>query len=488
MTFQKSSWIGSPEIHTIMETASFFLAFFIGVLSLIGYYTKKDTLFLFLGAGFLGTAMLDGYHAVVTSTYLAAFLPSNLESLAPWSWLSSRFFLSIMLFISWKYTKTKHTHLSDINIYIFTALFALLSFVLFAFLPLPPAYIDYPIGRPEEFLPALFFLLAAIGFFQLNKWKTNTFHHYLLLSIVVNLVSQTIFMATSQQLFDFQFDTAHILKQISYLILLIGLLVNTFKNFTEGEKFKAFSIQKEQENQSKDQKIKHLQEEFIFIAAHEIKGPVTTIQWNLELLKENLNKPQSQENNELIIQEIDSANHNLLTLVNNLLNITNLEFKKLKLNLQPQAIDKLIQQAIQKNKHHQNNFKVKIINLITDKTSLALGDKQKLLDVFYNIIGNAIKYNNPNGEVIISSETEGNKLHIFIKDTGIGIHKNELQKIFEKFYRSEQARNKNIKGTGLGLYISQQIIEKMDGQLWAESEGLNQGTTIHLLLPLSKPI
>lgn len=480
-----STWVGNPQLHTIMEVIAASLAFFIGILSLIRYYTKKNPTFLFLGAGFLGTGLLDAYHGTVTSTFFINLFPSAPESLTPWSWFASRFFLSIMLFISWHYTKHKPKSISEINIYTMIGLFTLLSFILFAFLPLPPAYIDFPIGRPEEFLPAFFFLVAGIGFYQLKSWQNNSFHHFLVMAIIVNLVGQTVFMSTSQHLFDYQFDISHLLKKASYIIILIGLLINTFKLFNQGEQYKINSQKTLAENLNKDNKIKHLQEEFLFIAAHEIKSPVTTIQWNLDILKDTINKPQNPKNNQKIINEIESANQNLLTLVNNLLNITNLEFQKLNLNLKPHSPHQLIQEAIKKNQHHQNNYQVNLINLTTDKTQHIIVDKHKFLDVLYNLIGNAIKYNKPNGEVIVSAESENNNLHIFIKDSGMGISKDEISKIFQKFYRSQNARDKKVKGTGLGLYISEKIIEKMNGKIWAESDGINQGTTIHLLLPLA---
>ena len=96
------SWQGSTELHTLMETLATSLALFVGVMAIVRFYTRKTMLFLFVGTGFLGTGFLDGYHAAVTSTWFAILFPSPPPSLIPWSWIASRFFLSILLYLSYE--------------------------------------------------------------------------------------------------------------------------------------------------------------------------------------------------------------------------------------------------------------------------------------------------------------------------------------------------------------------------------------------------
>ncbi len=477
---------GSSTIHTDLEIISSLLGFFIGTLALIRYYSKKDLIFLFVGSAFLGVATLDTYHTIMTSGYIAQLEFFDQEDVLPWSWFASRLLLSVMLYSAYKYIESKRKDISEKNILTTVALFTLICFTSFTFLPLPPAYFDLSIGRPEELIPAFFFLLASIGFYRLKNWQYSTFHHFLILGLITSLVSQSVFMATSQQLYDYPFQVAHLFKIFSYLFILTGLLINTFSLFTIGESNRISSERSQKDNINKGNKIKHLKEEFIFIAAHEIKGPVTAIQWNLDTLKENLIKDKSRPDNLKLIKEIESSNSNLINLVNNLLNITNLEFQKLNMKLEPQETHKLIKEAIKRNQHHQDNYKVNVINLTNIKTPSVLADQHKLKDILYNVIGNGIKYNKKNGELLISAEQDGDFLHLFFKDTGMGIAENELEKIFQKFYRSERAKEKKVKGTGLGLFISQKIIEKMNGSMWAESEGPNKGSTIHIKLPLAK--
>ncbi len=95
-----SGWTGGAQLHTVMEAIATLLAIMVGAMALVRFYVKKESIFLFVGAGFLGTAFLDGFHAVVTSIYFKPMMPSDLPSLIPWSWVASRTFLSIFMVLS----------------------------------------------------------------------------------------------------------------------------------------------------------------------------------------------------------------------------------------------------------------------------------------------------------------------------------------------------------------------------------------------------
>lgn len=95
-----AEWRGGGHFYIDMDIMATVLATVVGTMALVRYYSRKDNIFLFIGAGFLGTALLDAYHIVVTSNLIAPYLPSDPASLIPWSWIASRQFLSIMLFLS----------------------------------------------------------------------------------------------------------------------------------------------------------------------------------------------------------------------------------------------------------------------------------------------------------------------------------------------------------------------------------------------------
>ncbi|NOQ14231.1 MAG: PAS domain S-box protein [Methyloprofundus sp.] len=232
-----SLWVGSTQLHTIMEIIATLLAFIVGTLALVRYYSFKETLYLYIGAGFIGTGFLDCYHALVTSEFFNQLFPSPPPSLIPWSWVASRFFLSLILFVSWvswriEYIREKVSCSNEILVYSGTGILTIFSFVFFAFVSLPRAY--YPelfFHRPEELVPAIFFLMALCGYLHKGKWRSDTFEHWLIFALIINLMTQAVFMPHSSELFDFQFDAAHLLKKISYIAVLIGLLISMFMTF-----------------------------------------------------------------------------------------------------------------------------------------------------------------------------------------------------------------------------------------------------------------
>ena len=234
-------WLGSGQLHTLMEAVATLLAVIVGGMALVRFYTSKSNIFLIVGVGFLGTGFLDGYHAVVTSTWFADLMPSDLGNLIPWSWVASRAFLGGVLLLSWAALLRERDRgplgpAGVRSVYLGAALLTLVSFLFFAFVPLPRAY--YPeiiFHRPEEFVPALFFALALIGFVRHGDWREDVFEHWLVLAIIVNLVSQAVFMSFSGVLFDLEFDAAHALKTVSYVLVLVGLFASMHVSFKQVE-------------------------------------------------------------------------------------------------------------------------------------------------------------------------------------------------------------------------------------------------------------
>ncbi|NOY83986.1 MAG: PAS domain S-box protein [Nitrospirae bacterium] len=240
---RKMEWQGNKMLHSLMEVIATFLALIVGILALIRFYTKKINIFLFIGAGFLGTAFLDGYHALVTSAFFDLYFPSPPTSLIPWSWVASRAFLSFLMALSWwvSFQARRHGDLPQLHVsewFVFTGMGAatLLSFFFFVFYPLPRAY--YPelfFGRPEEFVPAIFFGIALLGYLKLGDWREDAFHDWLIISLIVGFMGQVMFMSLSFRLFDTMFDAAHLLKKISYICMMQGLFIAMFDLFKQAE-------------------------------------------------------------------------------------------------------------------------------------------------------------------------------------------------------------------------------------------------------------
>lgn len=252
VAFRKSAWQSSMHFHTILEVVATLLAVKAGVMALVRFYVKKTNLFLLVGTGFLGTAFLESYHAVVTCERFIQIFPSPPPALIPWSWFAARIFLSIFMFLAWYFCWREKRlgesgKLDENWAYLLSSSFTLISFIFFAYMPLPRAY--YPghfFPRPQEFIAAFFFLLALIGFLRDGEWRKDSFEHWLILSLIVGFMGQAVFMSSSHKLYDFGFDAAHFLKKGSYICVLTGLIIAMYQLFIK-ERESAEAIQQQAE-------------------------------------------------------------------------------------------------------------------------------------------------------------------------------------------------------------------------------------------------
>ena len=236
-----SNWTGSTELHTILEVVATLVALVVGVLAMARFRARKTNAFLFLGVGFLGTAFLDGYHGLVTSNFYAQQFPSPPPSLIPWSWMSSRLYLAVVLVVSWWAWRREARlgiagRIREWIVYLAVGASAVASFLFFALVPLPGAHFTglfFP--RPQELVPGFILLIALVGHLRKGHWKSEALDHWLVLSLIVGALAQFLFMSLSGSLHDAMFTAAHALKIASYACVLIGLLTDVYVLFKRTE-------------------------------------------------------------------------------------------------------------------------------------------------------------------------------------------------------------------------------------------------------------
>ena len=242
IALQPNGWKGTAQLHTLMELAATMLATTIGVVAMIRFYSKKQNAYLFVGIGFFGTAFLDGYHAVVTSSFFSQYLPSGLAALIPWSWNASRTFLAVLMVLSvWAWRREQRMGvagwISERLVYAMVGALTLASFLFFTVVPLPRAYYpEFFFGRPEEFVAGALFLVALLGYLKKAAWQHDQFENWLVISLIFGFICQVVMMSRSFTLFDSMFDLAHSMKILSYLCVLTGLFINTYHLFGEAQR------------------------------------------------------------------------------------------------------------------------------------------------------------------------------------------------------------------------------------------------------------
>lgn len=221
--------------------------------------------------------------------------------------------------------------------------------------------------------------------------------------------------------------------------------------------------------------------EFIAVASHQLRTPLTSLHWALEsLAKQNLEASQKELANTGL-----EASVKLLKIVNDLLDVSKIEEGRFGYQFENVNIISFIEEIIESMKNFAKQFNIKIYFQKPTDPSITLSiDFQKLSMVISNLIDNAIRYNVPNGEVVVGVERVKDQpyIKISVKDTGVGIPADELNKLFAKFFRAENAIKLYSEGSGLGLYIVKNIIKRHGGQIWVESE-INRGSTFYFTLP-----
>lgn len=234
---------------------------------------------------------------------------------------------------------------------------------------------------------------------------------------------------------------------------------------------------------SREEELEQMKLDFVSMASHELKTPLTSIIGYLSVfLDENRTKIPSESLE--LLDKTFTATQQLQTLITNLLNVNKIEKEQLSVSPEPieylpilsKAVDDLRSQATQKNI---------VVGLMPPNDILpkVMADPIRLSEVVVNLLANAINYTNPGGKVEIVIKTSPTEMETSIFDTGIGIPKEAIPHLFNKFFRVSNKLQQSSKGTGLGLYITKSIIEKLHGKIWVESE-VGKGSRFSFTLPI----
>ncbi|MBF8437438.1 HAMP domain-containing protein [Halanaerobiaceae bacterium Z-7014] len=228
--------------------------------------------------------------------------------------------------------------------------------------------------------------------------------------------------------------------------------------------------------------IDQLKSDFISTVSHEFRTPLTSITMALNMLvAEDLGDINSDQE-ELLQNSLDDCDR-LTSLVEDLLDLSKMESGKIELDIRSVKLKKLTQNTI---KHFADQAEEKSINLYIDDISEDLTvdvDPNKISWVISNLVGNALRYTGEGDQIKISASQRGNLVYVEVYDTGKGIKKSDLSRIFEKFYRSESNESKT--GSGLGLTIAKEIITAHNGRIWVDSEK-GSWTKFTFSLPVAK--
>ncbi|MFZ2886802.1 MAG: PAS domain-containing sensor histidine kinase [Minisyncoccia bacterium] len=238
---------------------------------------------------------------------------------------------------------------------------------------------------------------------------------------------------------------------------------------------------------TKEMEVDRAKSEFVSLASHQLKTPLTSINWLSEMLLREGGEPLSPKQLEYV-RSIKGSSQQMVEMVNDLLNMSRIELGTLAMTIEEFDINDLVREVIAEQQHAAELKKV-TIKLTTDQFPKLKADRKLVRMILQNLLSNAIKYSRDGGTVEYElSPTSGSKEAVFlrVKDSGIGIPKEEQGKIFERLYRANNAQKSIPDGTGLGLYVVKIILARAGGGITFESvEGT--GTTFFASIPMVWP-
>jgi signal transduction histidine kinase len=520
LSINPNTWVASEIHHFYIELFAVILAAVLAFYYIARARTLNDKFSLFIGIGFLTSALIDLLHVIVS--YISISDPLFLKYFIPQTWFAGRIFLSAMLVIAIaKYSalsspregvqekKQKQIEIIEEgiqkpnklqkNVVVYLTILAILAAsvaISSLFLVFPASVIDnYSIHRPYEIPPLVLFIVALFYFYKNELYKRNdAFYKGLLGYLIVDIFSQII-MSYSAASFDTAHNVAHVLKDAGYFINIIALALSSIEynarlrqsNNRLKEKEETIRVQYEKLKESDNMK-----NEFINVAAHELRTPIQPILSLTESIRSKIKEPQQQELLDITIRNAKR----LQRLTEDILDVTKIESHSLNLKKESFNLNDVITNVMEDivaniaQKSHYAN----LIKLAYQPRDIFIeADRTRITQVISNLLSNAVKFteakvNKEEGKVrgIINIDAEkvddSRQAIVSIKDTGTGIDPEILPRLFEKF------ATKSYQGTGLGLYICKSIVEAHGGKIWANNgDGMErQGAIFTFSLPISK--
>ncbi|HJL55683.1 MAG: ATP-binding protein [Candidatus Pacebacteria bacterium] len=346
---------------------------------------------------------------------------------------------------------------------------------------------------PSFFDNSKFIPLSALFIFPFVLFTSYAILKHKLFDIKVVATATLAFVLSIvtflEVIFSKGFDQIMFRSSVFILVLVfsIFLLKSVRKEVTQRQQIEELAKRLEKAN-VRLKELDKLKSEFVSFATHQIRAPLTAIKGYTSLILEGSYGDIGEKAKEAV-DKVYKASQSLVLVVEDYLNISRIEMGRMKYNFVVTDFGKLIREVAKELEPNVKKARLELsVNIDEGKEYKAKIDEGKMRQVIVNLIDNAIKYTRE-GEIIVSlsKDEKKGKLLATISDTGVGVKKEVMPILFDKFIRGKKANEVNIHGTGLGLYIAKQMAEAHEGgKLWVESKGKGKGSTFFVELDAEK--
>lgn len=445
------------ELFTIIVAAGIFL---------FSWNTRgisKNTFFNFIGIAFLSIGFITFLH---TLAYKGMNLfPGYDANLPTQLWIIERYLLAFSFLFVVIFVNKKLPFLPIITSYFIIIVLAFLS--TFVWRNFPTSYVegkgltDFKIY--SEYLISLILILATYLLHKKREYFGDRIYILLIASLILNILSE-LFFSFYISVTDIFNILGHTFKMIAYIMIYIAIIEI---GLTQPYQI----IFRELRKTSK------LKDEFMNIASHELKTPITSTKLYLQLLKRQSKK---DEKSKILIGKIDKQVDKMTNLINILLDVSRIETGRISLNMEVINLSKLAKNTLTEMQKMADKHKMVFIG---PKTLYLKADRLRIGQVIANLLTNAARYSPKHSIITLKVKKRGDTAIVSIKDQGVGIEPDHQKKLFSKYYQIE--RKDKSEGLGLGLYISKEIIEAHGGSIWLKSAP-DKGSTFCFSLPIIK--
>lgn len=294
----------------------------------------------------------------------------------------------------------------------------------------------------------------------LTLWQCPQFL-FLVMGFVIILASLLSYLMGTRYISEPSLVALFVLSTSAVLFVISFVITHSFERLAEASRMKS---------------------EFVNIVSHQLRGPITNIQWGLDFLTSE-KKTMSEEKRDDYFSNLKENVGRMVELVDDLIIVSRLEEGTFPTKKEEIDFEKFVSELIDRFKIFAEASNVDIHFSCQKYLPRVFADPNQIKLVIENLLDNAIRYTKGGGKIEIRCSRQSRRVYCEVKDSGVGIPRDDQKYIFQKFFRSSNAMRKSTHGSGLGLFMTKSIIEKSGGKIWFRSE-VGRGTTFYFVLPI----